>query len=159
MRHPQVVVYANEEWLPNHLIGVTADRHWLLRVARLSSAVRALLEPARPAVLLLQLDPTGEVNDTLTLLQDAYRQQPDAACVVVSEKKLPESEQAGWSSLCYDLGARFVLFPPFTRAILEELVTHLMTATISRMIGSPPALPPDEQVIDLAGGAYEEGEG
>ena len=60
------------------------------------------------------------------------------------------SGRAVWTATAFDLGARFVLFPPLTRPVLEELAGGLMSAVIRRAGGPAPAPPAEGDVIDLA---------
>ena len=70
----------------------------------------------------------------------------------MSDVKLPDAERTAWTAALLDLGARYVLFPPLTRPVLEDVVSGLMTATIGRIVGeSVPSKPArTERVIDLA---------
>jgi hypothetical protein len=36
------------------------------------------------------------------------------------------------AALAYDIGARYVMFPPLTRTLVEDIVAGLMAATIKR---------------------------
>jgi hypothetical protein len=148
MRFPQVVVCGPDEWPAAQLRELAAEHRWLLRPVRQPAAAVELVRAGRPTVLLVQADPT--TADDLRLVADAHRLAPDAAVVVLGGAKLPEADQAGWSAAALDLGARAVLFPPLTRPVLEDLVGGLMAAVVRRVVG------PDDGVIDLAEGQYED---
>jgi len=78
--------------------------------------------------------------------------------VAVADVKLPDAERAAWTAALLDLGARYVLFPPLTRPVLEDAVSGLMAATIRRVIGEVPPTPTparDERILDLADGGAE----
>jgi hypothetical protein len=44
-------------------------------------------------------------------------------------------QRAQLSALAFDLGARYVLFPPLQQPVIEDLVSGLMAATIGRVVG------------------------
>ena len=158
MRYPQVVVCAFDDWTANQLRPQAAEHRWLLRSVRQAAAARDLalaLEP-RPTVLLVQADPAADKPDALRLVADVHRLRPDVAVVVLSDVKLGEDERATWAAGVYDLGARFVLVPPLTRPVLEDLVGGLMAATVRRVVGGGPEPTPASEVIDLAEGGYED---
>jgi hypothetical protein len=160
MRYPQVVVCGPDEWPAAQLRELAAEHRWLVRAARQPVAARDLVREPRPTVLLVQADPAGP-PDALRLVADAHRLAPDAAVVVLSEAKLPEEDRSAWAAGALDLGARYVLFPPFTRAVLEDLVGGLMAAVVRRVIGpgaeAGSVRPADDGVIDLAEARYEDG--
>jgi len=152
MRHPQVVVFAFDEWLGKQLRELAAEARWLVREARQAAACRALLRDPRPTVLLLQADPDDDRAAALALLADVHRAAPDVAAVVVSDVKLSEEDRTAWTAAALDLGARYVLFPPLSRPVIEDVVSGLMAASVRR--GLPPETAPprpaDRGVIDLA---------
>ena len=157
MRYPQVVVCAFDDWTANQLRPQAAEHRWLLRSVRQLAAARDLALEPRPTVLLVQADPAAGKPDALRLVADVHRLRPDVAVVVLSDVKLGEDERAAWAAGVYDLGARFVLVPPLTRAVLEDLVGGLMAAAVRRVVGGDPApVPPAGEVIDLAEGGYED---
>jgi hypothetical protein len=80
----------------------------------------------------------------VALIAELHRVAPDAAVVAVSDEKLSEPDRAAWTAVLLDLGARYVLFPPLTQPVLEDLAGGLMPGTA---LG--PAAPGDD-VIDLA---------
>ena len=152
MRFPQVVVCAGDDWPAGQLRELAAEHRWLVRDVRSPGAARDLIRDPRPTVLLVHADPTAEHVDALKLVAEAHSTAPDVATIVLSTAKLPDDQRIAWAAAAFDLGARAVLFPPFTRSVLEDLVGGLMTATIRRVIGETPA---KDDVIDLADGAYE----
>lgn len=128
MKHPQVVVYETDGALAESLRRFAAEHGWLLRESRQADACVALVTDTRPSVLLLKLE--RELLDGLTLLDRVV-----AACpvILISDVKMEGAEQrAQLSALAFDLGARYVLFPPLQQPILEDLVSGVMAATIER---------------------------
>lgn len=161
MRYPQVVVCASDDWTVNQLRPQAVEHRWLLRSVRQLAAARDLALEPRPTVLLVQADPAAERPDALRLVADIHRLRPDVATVVLSDVKLSEDDRAAWAAGVYDLGARYVLFPPLTRPVLEDLVGGLMAATVRRVLGQDvpavaPVSAPPGGVIDLAREGYED---
>lgn len=151
MRCPQIIVFAFDDWLAKQLAEFAADHRWLLKEVRQAGACKALLRDPRPTVLLAQLDPhAADVAAPLTFLADVHRGHPHVATVVVSDVKLNEEERIGWTATAFDLGARFVLFPPLSRPVLEDLVGGLMGAQLDRTRADVEPPRPREAVIDLA---------
>jgi hypothetical protein len=161
MRHPRVIVLEADGWLAKQLRELAAESRWLVRPVRSIDAALSLARERRPAVLLVQFEPAEDKPAALELIADAHRLAPDVPVVAVSDSKMPEAEQAAWSAALLDLGARYALFPPLTRPVLEDVVSGLMAATIRRVMGEESALPPPaptaaEPVIDLAHEHHED---
>ncbi len=153
MRHPQLIVLAFDDWLGKQLAEFARDHRWVLKEVRQTGACLALLREPRPTVLLAQLDPhAADVAAPLAFLADVHLGFPHVLTAVVSDVKLNEDERVGWTATAFDLGARFVLFPPLSRPILEDLVGGLMASLIQRIAGEGDIAPPKprEAVIDLA---------
>jgi chemotaxis response regulator CheB len=135
MKHPQVVVFESDGWLADQVRRLAAENAWLIRESRQPEACLKLLEDARPAVLLLRLE--RELLDGLTLLSQVTERAPDCPVVLVSDVKMEGAEQrAQLSALAFDLGARYVLFPPLQQPVIEDLVAGLLGATIRRVVGA-----------------------
>ena len=135
MKHPQVVVYESDGWLADQVRRLAADHAWLVRESRHSDSCLNLLADGRPAVLLLRLE--RELLDGLTLLGRVSERAPDCPVVLVSDVKMEGAEQrAHLSALAFDLGARYVLFPPLQQPVIEDLVAGLMEATVRRVVGA-----------------------
>ncbi len=152
MRFPQIVVCAFDAWAANQFRELAAEHRWLLREVRQPAAALELTREPRPTVLVVQADPTADRPDALRLVVDAHRLAPDVAAVVLSDVKLADDDRAAWAAGALDLGARYVLFPPLQRSVLEDLVGGLMAATLRRVVG------PDAPggTIDLADARYED---
>jgi chemotaxis response regulator CheB len=135
MKHPQVVVFESDGWLADQVRRLAGENAWLVRESRRADACLNLLEDSRPTVLLLRLE--RELLDGLTLLSQVTERAPDCPVVLVSDVKMEGAEQrAQLSALAFDLGARYVLFPPLQQPVIEDLVAGLLGATIRRMVGA-----------------------
>jgi len=135
MKHPQVVVYESDGWLADQVRRLAGENAWLVRESRRPDACLNMLEDSRPAVLLLRLE--RELLDGLTLLSQVTERAPDCPVILVSDVKMEGAEQrAQLSALAFDLGARYVLFPPLQQPVIEDLVAGLLGATIRRVVGA-----------------------
>jgi hypothetical protein len=103
-------------------------------------------------VAVLQADFTADKPVALAAVAELHRKNPDADVVVVSDTKMSDDDRPGWTAAALDLGARVVLFPPLTRVVLEDTVSGLLDARVSRPAPTP--TPPPRE-IDLAAGEYE----
>jgi DNA-binding NtrC family response regulator len=120
MRLPQVLVYETDGRLAELLRRAGEARRWSLREPRRLESCLRLLERGGPSVLVVKVG-TDLVRE-LTLLERVAWLYPDTAAVVVGD-----SENSVLAGLAWDLGATFVLFPPFTRHDLPDLVARLLT--------------------------------
>lgn len=161
MKHPQVIVLETDGWLAKQLRELAGESRWLVQPARSVDAALALARGRGPAVLLVQVELTEDRPEPLALVAETHRLAPDVPVVVVSDVKLPDAERAAWTAALFDLGVRYVLFPPLTRPVLEDVVSGLMTVAIRRVIGdSPPSMKSPKtagpgKVIDLAEGGAD----
>jgi DNA-binding NtrC family response regulator len=129
MRHPQVVVYESDGWIAGQLEQLAAEHRWLLRESRQPEACLSLVRQARPSVLLLKLE--RQLVAELTLLSQVAEHAPDCPVIVVSDVKLESAEhRTSLAGLAYDLGARYVLFPPLERPLLEDVTAGLLGSAI-----------------------------
>jgi hypothetical protein len=87
------------------------------------------------------VEPTDDKTTALTLIADVHRACPDVPVVAVSDVKLPDPDRVAWTAALFDLGARYVLFPPLAKPVLEDVVSGLMTAATGRVIGAAPDKP------------------
>jgi hypothetical protein len=159
MRHPQLVIVEADEWIARQLAPLAGESRWLVRQPRKTDAALALARDGRPTVLFVQVEPGGEKPEAFALIADAHRLAPDAAVVAVSDLKLSDADRVAWTAVLLDLGARYVLFPPLSRPVLEDVASGLMAAAVRRVVGGdapPAAAPPAEDVIDLADEGHHE---
>jgi hypothetical protein len=156
MKHPQVVVLDKDDWCAKQLRDLADEGRWLVRSVRSGDTAMSLLRERCATVLLLQFELADEHASQLALIADIHRQHPEVPVVAIADGKLPDSDRALWTASLFDLGARFVLFPPITKIILEDVVSGLMTATIRRVVGEDAVFAPlpkssrGSKVIDLA---------
>ena len=153
MRSPQLAILETDGWLAKQLRELAGESRWLVQAARSIDTARTLAH-RQPTVLLVQFEPGEDRPAPLQLVADVHTTAPDTPIVAVADVKLPDAERAAWTAALLDLGARYVLFPPLTKPVLEDVVSGLMAATIRRVIGEMPAapaeLPREEPVLDLA---------
>ncbi len=134
MKLPQVVVYESDGSLAGQIRRLAAENRWLLRESRHPDACLALASEARPAVLLLKIE--RDLVEGMTLLSRLAESAPDCPVILVSDVKMDGSDQrAQLSGVAFDLGARYVLFPPLQQPVIEDLVSGLMSATVRRVVG------------------------
>jgi DNA-binding response OmpR family regulator len=156
MKHPRVIVLESDGWLAKQLRELAAENRCLVRSVRTNDAALSLVKEQSPAVLLVQFEPAEDRPQPLSLLADVHRLVPDVPIVAVADSKLSDAERAAWTAALLDLGARYVLFPPLTKPVLEDIVSGLLTAAIRRVLGEewkppPPSRPSTrDEVIDLA---------
>lgn len=165
MRAPQIVVVEYDGWIARHLGDIAAEGAWLVRGIRGVDAAMPLLRERRPCVLIVQVELAEDKPAPLRLIADTHRDCPDVPIVAASDVKLSDTDRVAWTAALFDLGARYVLFPPLTKPILEDVISGLMEAAIRRVVGdAPPAAKPPtgtpkpkrvrrkpaDEVIDLA---------
>lgn len=151
MRHPQLVILDSDGWLARQLADLAAESQWLVRDPKTPKAALALLRDPRPSVFVIRVEPNEGPADSFALIAEASRLHPDVAIVVVSDLKLPDADRIAWTGLLFDLGARFVLFPPLAKPVLEDVASGLMASAVKRS-ASPTRT---EGVIDLADEEHE----
>lgn len=136
MKRPQVIAYESDGWLASQVRRLASESAWLLREPRRPEALLELANES-PAVVMLKLE--RDLLEGLSLLAQITEEAPDAPVIVVSDVKMEGHEQrAQLSALAFDLGARYVLFPPLQQSVMEDLVSGLMAATIERTVGISP---------------------
>lgn len=157
MRYPQLVILESDGWVAKQLGELVNENQWLVRQPRKSADVLAVVREPCPTVLVVQVEPADDSDAVFSLIADAHRLSPDVPVVAVSDVKMPDADRAAWTAVLLDLGARYVLFPPLSRPVLEDVISGLMAATIRRVMGSEPPPPAEprvpglgEAVIDLA---------
>jgi DNA-binding NtrC family response regulator len=119
MQHAQVVVFENDGKLAAGLSDLSAHQGFRLREVRQEKACLNLLRRAGPGVLVLKVG--RDLERELRLLERATWLFPETAVIVVGDSHYP-----GLAALAWDLGARFVLFPPQPLELLPELVRSFL---------------------------------
>jgi DNA-binding NtrC family response regulator len=154
MKHPQVIVLDADGWIAKQLRELADEGRWLVRTVRTVDAATALARERCASVLLVQVELGDEKHARLALVADIHRIAPEVPVVAITDAKPSEVERATWTAALFDLGARYVLFPPVTKPVLEDVVSGLMSATVRRVVGEDAAFSPlprqSEKVIDLA---------
>jgi hypothetical protein len=153
MRYPHLIIVEADGWIARHLGELIGENRWLLREPKSSDNALSLACEARPGVVVVQFEPSDEKPAAFALIADVHRLCPDVPVVAVSDVKLTDADKAAWTATLMDLGARYVLFPPLSRPVLEDVVSGLMAASVRRVMGSEQTASPtkpDETVIDLA---------
>ncbi len=119
MRHPQVLIFRGDARSTMALEPAAAAARWLLRKPHDLAECLEALPRGGPNVLVVRLG--RDLESELDVVERVRQLFPDTAVVVVGD-----AEQAALAGLAWDLGARFVLFPPLPRELLEEVVKGLM---------------------------------
>jgi len=147
---PQLIIHDPDDWLARQLADLAAESRWVVRLPKSAKATLGCLNANRPTVLFTRVDPHEDSGDSCKLVADANRLAPDTAIVAVSDVKLPDADRIAWTAVLFDLGCRYVLFPPLTRPVLEDVASGLMASSVQRVGGTE-----TEDVIDLADHADE----
>lgn len=154
MKHPQVIVLDADGWVAKQLSELADEGRWIVRTVRGAERAMSLAHERCATVFLVQFETTDETAARLALVADLHRLAPDVPVVAIADAKLPDMERATWTAAVLDLGARYVLFPPITKPVLEDVVSGLMAATIRRVVGEGAVFAPlpkrADEVIDLA---------
>jgi DNA-binding response OmpR family regulator len=119
MHYPQLLIYESDRRLAELLRPEAEQHRWSLREPRGLDACLRLLRVGGPSVLVLKLG--KDLLRELTLLERVTWFFPETDAVVVGDTDNPELAGLAW-----DLGARFVLFPPLPRQELPALVRILL---------------------------------
>jgi hypothetical protein len=119
MRHPRLVIYESGRRLAALLQATANERRWLLREPRQPAACLRLLGEGGPAVLVLKVGRNLETE--LALLERVTWLCPEARTVLVGD-----ADPGPLAALAWDLGADYVLFPPYPSERLIEVVVGLM---------------------------------
>jgi hypothetical protein len=119
MRRAQVVIAETDGRLLELLRERAAAHGWWLREVGHAGRVVGLLRQGAGSVVVLR---TGrDLEREFAALERIGRLFPETATVVVGDADHP-----ALAGLAWDLGARFVLFPPLPREQLAEIVGGLM---------------------------------
>jgi hypothetical protein len=150
MRFPQLIVHDSDGWIARQLGELAGESRWLLREPKTHAATLALLGDIRPTVLFLRIDPATDKHEDVALLADVHRTSPDIAVVAISDLKMQDADRIAWTAVLFDLGARYVLFPPLSKPVLEDLASGLMASVARRVVGAELPAKPAEHPVDLA---------
>jgi len=115
MKHAQVLVYESDGKLAERLAESRERSGFRLAEIRKMDACLASLRRHGPGVLVLRLG--RDLERELTLLERVTWLFPETASIVVGD-----TANAALAGLAWDLGARFVLFPPQPVELLAGLV-------------------------------------
>lgn len=151
MKAPQLVVLAPDDWLGNQLRELVNDHRWLLREVRQLGAFAGQFEDRRPSLAIVQFDYRDVRTELAEMIVLLAQEHPEVAIIAVGDTKITEDHAPDWTAALLDLGCRWVLYPPLTRAVLEDALSGWMIALTDRM-----RWPVRESAIDLAAGSYEE---
>src|SRR5262249_8515215 len=105
VRHPPLLVYQAGAPIPALLGPVSEAARWWMRNPGSLAECLEVLPRGGPSVLVIRLG--RDLEGELAALERVCRLFPDTAVVVAGE-----SDHAALSSLAWDLGARYALFPP-----------------------------------------------
>jgi hypothetical protein len=122
MHHAQVVVFESDGKLAESLHDAGKEHGFWLREVRQEKACLNLLRRGGPGVLVLRVG--RDLERELGLLERVTWLYPDTGSVVVGDTDYP-----ALASLAWDLGARYVLFPPQPRELLTDIVVGLSPQT------------------------------
>jgi hypothetical protein len=156
MKSPQIIILEFDGWLAKQLRELVGESRWLVQQTRSSDTAMSLVRNRRPAILIVQVEPGEDKPGPLELIANVHRLAPDVPVLAVSDVKLPDAERAAWTAALLDLGARYVLFPPLMKPVLEDVVSGLMAGAIRILAGDAPFTSHrGEPIIDLAEGGAE----
>jgi hypothetical protein len=156
MRYPQLVILDPDAEAARLLGELAGEHRWLVQQPKKIDTALSFAREPRPTVVIVRVEPADEGRDTISFIADVHRLCPDVPVIAVSDVKMPDADRIAWTALLFDLGARYVLFPPVTKPVLEDAVSGLMAAAVRRVVGAdiPPPSPRDE-TIDLGEEAGE----
>ena len=138
MRYPQLLVYESDGRLADFLKATAQIYKWSFRESRQPESCLRLLRRGGPGVLVVKLG--GDLVRELSLVEQVASHLPEAAAVVVGETEDPALAAVAW-----DLGARFVHFPPQPRDQLLDIVTGIM----EQVMRVRPRVEPQKPISDV----------
>jgi DNA-binding NtrC family response regulator len=119
MRLAQILVCETDGSLAESLRDPVHQHQWALREVRHVDACLGLVRQFQTRVLVVRVG--RDVDRAFAVLEQVTRCHPETDVIVVGDAPNP-----AWAELAWDLGARYVLFPPQTRHGLVDIATHLM---------------------------------
>jgi len=123
MRYPQLLIYESDGRLAELFRRQCAQektRRFALREPRGQESCLRLLRRGGPSVLVLKAG--KDLVREMTLLERVTWLCPEAAVIVVGD-----AENTVLAEVAWELGARFVLFPPLPREWLTAIVDGFLT--------------------------------
>ena len=159
MKSPLLISCGADAWLAEQARLIAAESRWLFKTCAPDGLAKLAIDE-RPTVAILGAD-ARDPGDPLAALALLSRTRPEVAVALLTASKITADDRAAWLALALDLGARCVLFPPYTRLVLDDLIGGLMASCVRRAgltFDAPKraAEPEPDGAIDLAGGDYEE---
>ena len=128
MKYPQLIVYETDGALANLLKKLAIDQGWLLRETRSEKTLLEQLADPRVSIVFLKLE--RDLAAGLDLLAKISTEFPDCPCVVVTDVKIESKQREKFSTMVYDLGAKYLIFPPLTQPIAEDLANGFMLSAM-----------------------------
>lgn len=114
MRQAHVVVYEPDGRVAERLRELSERHGFVVREVRHGDACLNTLSRFGPGLVILKVG--RDLERELSLLEQLAALHPVAPVIVVGDSDNPTLE-----GLCWDLGARYVLFPPQSIELLREL--------------------------------------
>jgi DNA-binding response OmpR family regulator len=125
VRFPQVIVFESDGRLTAAVRSVVKEKGWVLREPRSLAAGLRFLTRARPAALILRVG--RDLVRELTILDQTGWLFPESVRFVVTD-----SDDPALAALAWDLGATYVVPPPFAPQELAEVLAGVLDALDSR---------------------------
>ena len=138
MRYPQLVILdpKEKESEAARLLGELAGEHrWIVHEPKKFDTALSLAREPRPTVVIVRVVPADEGRESFAFITEVHRVCPDVPVIAISDMKMPDADRIAWTAAILDLGARYVLFPPVTKSVLEDAVSGLMAAVVRRVVG------------------------
>ncbi len=132
MKYPQLLIYESDGAIAELLGKLAADQGWLIRQCRSAETIFELLKESRISVVFLKFE--RDLLSGLELLSQITSLYPDCSVVVVSDVKADSQQRENLACLVFDLGAKYIVFPPLTQPVAEDLANGCMISSL-RMAG------------------------
>ncbi len=128
MKYPQLIIYETDGAMAKLLGKLASDQGWMMRESRSNESLLNLLKEQRVSIVFLKFE--RDLVSGLELLSQITTQFPDCPVVVVSDVKADSHQRENLSCLVFDLGARYIVFPPLTQPVAEDLANGLMISAL-----------------------------
>jgi hypothetical protein len=119
MRFPELVIYERDGRLARVLEATAGTHRWALRQPRRIEGCMELLRQGGPAIVLIGL--SSDLEAEFGLFRTIREFHPDVSVIVVGSTEHPALADLAW-----DLGARYVHFPPEPRDRIVDVVAGFM---------------------------------